>query len=123
MSESHDRNCASRWNASSECDCGADLVNAEQAIHTLESVSRALEARVAKLEIELDQFVQSAQHSKDYYESAVYRILRLEAALTRLSKEAPIGDYVADIYSELSNALLIEELDQRRCLAIEALNG
>lgn len=39
----HDRNCASRWQASSECDCGADRVNAEEAIHTLE-------ARLAKLE-------------------------------------------------------------------------
>ena len=39
----HDRNCASRWQASSECDCGADRVNSEEAIHTLESVNRALE--------------------------------------------------------------------------------
>lgn len=63
MSESHDRNCASRWNASSECDCGADRVNAEQAIHTLESVNRSLEARIAGLEAGLKNLTRDCMAS------------------------------------------------------------
>ena len=62
MTESHDRNCASRWNASSECDCGADRVNAEQAIHTLESVNRSLEARIAELEGAMGNLLLAAEH-------------------------------------------------------------
>lgn len=46
---------------------------------------------------------------------------RYRKALERLSREAPIGDYMADVYSELNNSLLIEELNQRADFAREAL--
>lgn len=57
----HDRNCASRWTVSAECDCGADRVNSEEAIHTLESVNRALESRVAELEAFIQRIGNCAQ--------------------------------------------------------------
>ena len=51
------------------------------------------------------------------------RVAEMEKVLGKLSKKAPIGDYVADLYSELNNSLLIEELDQRAELADEVLKG
>lgn len=48
---------------------------------------------------------------------------RYQHALERLSRKAPIGDYVADLYSDLCNPLLIEELDQRADYAREALGN
>lgn len=46
---------------------------------------------------------------------------RYRKALEKLSKECPIGDYVADVYSELSQALIVEELSLRADFAREAL--
>ena len=61
------------------------------------------------------------QHAE--LEAAEARVAEMEKVLGKLSKKAPIGDYVADLYSELNNSLLIEELDQRAELADEVLKG
>lgn len=47
----------------------------------------------------------------------------LAEALEKLSKKCPIGDYVADVYSDLSHGLIMEELDQRAEFAAKALSS